>query len=232
MPGTLNFTRIWFVTAARGVMTVVLGSVVFGGCSRHAVVPPVASIPQPPAVTLSPHIEPFGTNVGPAIPSPEIGDAQWPADEPLRDWNYLVLHHTATDRGNVESIHETHLRRKDKNGNPWQGIGYHFVIGNGDGMGDGEIEPTFRWRQQLAGAHAGVNDYNQHGIGIVLVGNFEEQPPTQAQVVAAKRLVHALSRKCRIPADHVVGHADIKATQCPGRMFPLEDIRSSAVQGG
>ena len=63
----------------------------------------------------------------------------------LRDWDYIVLHHTASESGSVASIHEEHLRRKDKNGNAWLGIGYHFVIGNGSGMDDGEIEPTFRF---------------------------------------------------------------------------------------
>jgi N-acetyl-anhydromuramyl-L-alanine amidase AmpD len=144
-----------------------------------------------------------------------------------RDWKYIVLHHTATDQGDVESIHESHLKNKDKNGKPWLGIGYHFVIGNGQGMTDGAIEQTFRWKQQLQGAHAGVADYNQSGVGIVLVGNFEEKPPTAAQVAAAKRLIRVLSREFDIPADQVVGHSDVKATECPGRLFPLSEIRDS-----
>ena len=48
------------------------------------------------------------------------------------------------------------------------GLAYHFVIGNGDGMPDGEIEPTFRWREQIQGAHAGAGEYNEQGIGIAL----------------------------------------------------------------
>jgi hypothetical protein len=163
------------------------------------------------------------------VPLPDVKDSHWPTDEPRKPWKYIVLHHTATGRGSVESIHETHLKNKDKNGNPWQGIGYHFVIGNGDGMGDGEIEPTFRWRQQLAGAHAGVNDYNQQGVGVVLVGDFEQHHPTAAQLQAVKRLVGALSRDFGIPADRVIGHGDVKATECPGQNFPLSEVRASAV---
>ncbi|MEZ6045526.1 MAG: hypothetical protein R3C11_08100 [Planctomycetaceae bacterium] len=69
----------------------------------------------------------------------------WKPNVAERDWKWIVIHHTATDKGSVESIHETHLKRRDKNGNPWlSGIGYHFVIGNGQGMEDGDIEPTFR----------------------------------------------------------------------------------------
>jgi hypothetical protein len=135
-----------------------------------------------------------------------------------------VIHHTATSRGSVESIHETHIQRRDKDGNPWLGIGYHFVIGNGNGMSDGEIEETFRWRQQLHGAHAGSGEYNQRGIGIVLVGNFDEQRPTSAQLAAIKRLVTTLKHEYHIDSKHVIGHSDVKATACPGRYFPLAEV--------
>jgi hypothetical protein len=149
--------------------------------------------------------------------------------EGSREWRYIVVHHTATGQGSVESIHETHLRRKDKNGNPWMGIGYHFVIGNGRGMDDGAIEPTFRWREQLHGAHAGDNEYNQHGIGIVLVGNFEETSPTPEQLDAVKRLVAFLTNEYNIPADRIVGHDEVKTTACPGQYFPLTEVRQSTL---
>jgi hypothetical protein len=127
----------------------------------------------------------------------------------------------------VESIHEVHLKNKDKQGNPWLGIGYHFVIGNGQGMPDGDIEPTFRWRQQLQGAHAGVAQYNQRGIGVVLVGNFENSPPTDRQLSSVRRLVGILKREYTIEPVNVIGHGDVKATECPGQLFPLDDVRSS-----
>lgn len=142
----------------------------------------------------------------------------WEPSAEIRDWTAIVIHHTATDQGSVESIHETHLDRE------WLGIGYHFVIGNGNGMPDGEIEPTFRWREQLHGAHAGSEEYNQHGIGIALVGNFEEQPPTGAQLAAVKRLVAVLKSAYEIESERVIGHGEVKATACPGKMFPIEEV--------
>jgi N-acetyl-anhydromuramyl-L-alanine amidase AmpD len=151
----------------------------------------------------------------------------WKPDAAPREWKFIVLHHTATETGDVASIHEAHLKNKDKNGNHWLGIGYHFVIGNGSGMRDGEIEPTFRWREQMHGAHAGVGDYNQQGIGIVLVGNFEKHPPSTLQLEAAKHLVSTLAAQYGIPAENVLGHGDVKATECPGAFFPLQEIRAS-----
>lgn len=182
-------------------------------------------------------VSPFPASPPPTVPSPQVPevspvtpitkDNPWKPDAALREWKYIVLHHTASNSGDVESIHESHLKNKDKNGNPWLGIGYHFVIGNGSGMTDGVIEPTFRWKQQLQGAHAGVADYNQHGIGIVLVGNFEDGPPSPAQLKSVKRLVRVLSREHEIELPRVIGHGDVKPTECPGTHFPLSDIRDS-----
>ena len=232
MPGhdTYGFAPPARIVWRIGVFLVGLLGGLPAGCIGPAALPPPMAIPQRPLVTLAPTIEPLRTEQFlPTVPSPDIGNPQWPTDEALKGWKYIVLHHTATERGSVESIHETHLQRKDKKGHPWQGIGYHFVIGNGDGMGDGEIEPTFRWKQQIAGAHAGVNEYNELGIGVVLIGNFEKRAPTPSQIQAVKRLVGMLSHDFGIPADRVIGHSDVKATECPGANFPLSEIRGSAM---
>lgn len=197
------------------------------GCFQNAVVPPTASIPRPMVPPTPPELT---TPVAPPAviptPTPPVVET-WKPDSAARDWQYIVLHHTATDSGDVGSIHEAHLKNKDKNGKHWLGIGYHFVIGNGDGMGDGEIEPTFRWREQMHGAHAGVGEYNQQGIGVVLVGNFEEHPPTAAQLAAVKHLVGSLAGQYQITGERIIGHGDVKATECPGKLFPLSEVRDS-----
>lgn len=155
----------------------------------------------------------------------------WRPSVKERDWKYIVLHHTASEQANVESIHEEHLKRKDANGNPWLGIGYHFVIGNGKGMPDGEVEPTFRWRQQMQGAHAGSTNpvYNQQGIGICLVGNFENHAPTAAQLSAMRKLVRTLKTNYRVTSKNVIGHRDVRATECPGKLFPMEEVANEPI---
>ena len=151
--------------------------------------------------------------------------AAWRPTSANRAWRYVVIHHTATSGGSVESIHREHLKRTT-NGQRWLGIGYHFVVGNGQGMADGAIEPTFRWRQQLQGAHAGVDDYNQRGIGVALVGDFSKTRPTAAQLAAVRQLVTALRTEFRMPANRIVGHRDIKSTACPGKNFSLSALRN------
>jgi N-acetyl-anhydromuramyl-L-alanine amidase AmpD len=162
--------------------------------------------------------------------SSDLSKQNWRPAVAARDWKYLVLHHTATDHDSVATIDRVHRQRKDKQGQPWVGIGYHFVIGNGHGMEDGQIEPTFRWQKQLAGAHAGVGRYNDAGIGICLVGNFEEQQPTKKQFAAVNELVSSLRTQFEISPTSIVGHNQVKATECPGKHLSVTAIveRSTA----
>jgi N-acetyl-anhydromuramyl-L-alanine amidase AmpD len=109
----------------------------------------------------------------------------------------------------------------------WDELGYHFVIGNGTGSGDGQIEVGPRWAKQKWGAHAKTADqrYNNYGIGICLVGNFDIERPTRAQMESVARLVGYLMKTYRIPAVAVVGHSETKATECPGRHMNVAEVR-------
>jgi hypothetical protein len=154
------------------------------------------------------------------------GQNRWTAGVAESNWEYVVLHHSASESGSVQSIHEEHRRRKDAMGNAWLGIGYHFVIGNGQGMKDGAVEPTFRWKEQLHGAHSGDALFNARGIGICLIGNFEKTPPSKAQLAAVKELIRTLAGRHQIVREKIIGHASVKATACPGKHFPLQDVRA------
>ena len=198
----------------RIMMCLSVGATFLAGCLPSSGNRPV----PPPQVVYSPPVAPPAFSLRP----PAVVENPWKPDGPPREWRHIVIHHTASTTGSVESIHEAHL------GKGWQGIGYHFVIGNGNGMGDGVIEPTFRWREKMHGAHAGKDEYNQHGIGICLVGNFEETDPSHAQMAAVKRLVGVLKSSYEIPGSSVIAHRDVKATACPGKNFPLDDVASTS----
>jgi N-acetyl-anhydromuramyl-L-alanine amidase AmpD len=150
-------------------------------------------------------------------------DASW--DVPIsREWRHIVVHHSATTNGSVSAFDKAHRARG------WDGVGYHFVIGNGSLTGDGEVEPTYRWRQQMTGAHAGNAEYNQHGIGICLVGDFENiGRPTGRQLASLRALVRFLQVKTGVPTCEVVGHDCVpgKCTDCPGKWMDMHAFRSS-----
>jgi len=134
----------------------------------------------------------------------------------VRDWRYIVIHHSASASGSAAEFDKYHREKRR-----WEnGLGYHFVIGNGNGTPDGKIEIGNRWINQINGAHAGVEEYNHYGIGICLVGNFNESYPTAAQMESLSTLVGYLQDRCRIPSEKVIMHRHCRQTDCPGRKFP------------
>jgi len=142
-----------------------------------------------------------------------------------RDWEGILVHHSATPNGNMASFDKDHRERRG-----WLMIGYDFVIDNGDGGPDGRIEMTDRWKQQIQGAHAGVGlkRYNDHWVGICLVGDFNETRPTRAQMDSLKKLIHFLQAYCDIPDENIKFHRDVRDTDCPGSHFPVREILKSA----
>jgi hypothetical protein len=63
-------------------------------------------------------------------------------------WECIVVHHSGSDRSTPQSMREWHMK-----GRGWDELGYHFVIGNGAGYGDGQVYVGERWRKQMHGAH-------------------------------------------------------------------------------
>ena len=146
----------------------------------------------------------------------------WSVSGARRAWRYIVIHHSATDTGSAKAFDIEHRQRRDKDGQRWDGLGYDFVIGNGAGSGDGQVEVGYRWREQKRGAHAGNDLMNEQGVGICLVGDFTKNRPTAAQMHSLSRLCNFLSSYCGIPRSNFRMHGDVKNTSCPGPLFPRD----------
>ncbi len=149
---------------------------------------------------------------------------EWTPHVRANNWQWIVIHHSATPSGCATQFDRSHRQKG------WDELGYHFVIGNGTGSRDGQIEVGSRWPKQKHGAHAKTPDnrYNDYGIGICIVGDFDVDRPSPAQVRAVAKLVSHLMQTYHIPANHVVGHCDVKPTDCPGRHFSVAQVRQMA----
>lgn len=132
-------------------------------------------------------------------------------------WTGIVIHHSGEPAGDAESITRKHLALG------YQGLGYHFLVGNGNGLGDGVIHVGYRWNEQLPGAHVSGSRgdaHNQHSIAICLVGNGDRRPFTDRQIAQLVNLVHRLQRQLDIPARNVYLHRDLfSQTTSPGNFF-------------
>ena len=143
-------------------------------------------------------------------------------DVTAKKWKYIVIHHSATESGTVAGMDRYHREERHME----NGLAYHFVIGNGHGMSDGEISIGKRWTEQLDGGHLASESLNAASIGICLVGNFDEDRPTEKQMASLEALVNDLMKRCRLTVAAVKLHQQINPihTRCPGRNFPAQTL--------
>jgi N-acetyl-anhydromuramyl-L-alanine amidase AmpD len=221
---------------------VLLSAVLAAGCEQNVatvtsrppllspdqVLPPVKYQRMPPM----PYVAPWPTPAPSTAAEPTVAkkrhtvadNPSWAAGTPLK-WTHIILHHSAQEGGNAAAIDRQHRARN------WDELGYHFVIDNGNGGTAGTIEVGSRWVKQKHGAHCrpnpnDANYWNEHGIGICLVGNFETGKPSPAQMASLARLVAFLMEECQIPRDRILGHGQVAGAQtaCPGRYFSYVDL--------
>ena len=145
-----------------------------------------------------------------------------------RRWQFIVVHNSGTRQGNarVFDYYHKHVRRMQN------GLAYHFVIGNGTSTGNGQVEVGDRWRRQINGGHVHIDYLNNISLGICLVGDFNRDQPTRAQLDACEELIRYLRQRCggtgrgAIP---VKPHREINPprwpTDCPGDDFPYSWFR-------
>lgn len=211
----------------RRIFIVLFFSLFLSGCLESEV--PMPEIVQgyvvKPVVFKRPPAEPVKTPERPRVSVP----SDWvPPSRLERVWTAIVIHHSVTTNGNVALFDKFHRETKH-----WKGVGYDFVIGNGTNSGDGQVEVTYRWRNQETGAHVGGtpgNWANEEAVGICLVGDFNRVSPTVRQLRSLSRLVRFLQERCRISKSRVYGHnttPGARVTDCPGKRFPMARLKST-----
>ena len=207
------------IAGARRRLAVLASLALLAGCGQNVCL--VGAVPPPPFGT------PRGAGAGLAaseLPVAAVaagGRVQWTPTVTERRWRYIIIHHSATPTGDAAKFDADHRARG------WDELGYHFVIGNGTLSGNGQLEVGSRWRKQKHGAHCkvrGHEEYNQLGIGICLVGHFNEERPSEAQMRRLAKLVRGLMQRYRIPKSRVLGHGMLAPTDCPGTLFDFGDL--------
>ena len=128
---------------------------------------------------------------------------------------YIVIHHSATPDGrvfrNFDAILKDHLARG------WRDIGYHWIV---EYANNELIAIPGRNENDVA---AGCKSRNVDGIHICVVGNFQEEVPTDDQYRFVAQLCRGI--KCRHPILEIGGHRDYDATLCPGKNFDMDLLR-------
>jgi hypothetical protein len=189
-------------------------------------------VPQPtdPGPGATPPSAPFPRNTVAIGPLRVIPRSRWASKPPvasrLRAMNgiaRITVHHEGwkpvwftdqpTTARRLERIRVSHLERL-KAGD----LGYHFVIDRAGTVWEGR--PL-----KYQGAH--VKSHNEHNLGIMVLGDFERQRPTAAQVATLTDTLARLARYYRVPASRIHTHQELGHTDCPGKYLQptVERIR-------
>jgi hypothetical protein len=153
-----------------------------------------------------------------AIDAPSSLDVIFDTKAPAQPnhWKYIYIRHTRTGSGNALTL-----------GQNSHGIGDHFVIGNGDGAIDGEIQIGQRWNQQLAALPPikGAT-ITPDCVSISLVGDFDRAVPTPTQLHRLSQLVRTLQGRLGIPAENVTLLNQPNSAAGCGKYFPTTAFRA------
>lgn len=131
----------------------------------------------------------------------------------------ITVHHEGVTRftspsmgdvaGRLEAVRRAHVAA-EPTGRGWADIGYHYVIDPAGRVWEGR---NIRYQ----GAH--VKDQNENNLGIMCLGNFELQAPTEAQRRTLDRFVAQQMKLYRVPMTAVRTHRERAPTECPGRLL-------------
>ena len=135
------------------------------------------------------------------------------------DWTHVLIHHTAiedSDHAETDNIRRYHI---DQRG--WQDIGYHYLVEKFEN----DYQVIVGRPLNLQGAHS--SGYNKKAIGVALMGDFTHRIPSNEMLhVVIRRVIRPMLVTFGIPVENVLGHRDVRKTQCPGDAFDMDHFRS------
>jgi hypothetical protein len=114
-----------------------------------------------------------------------------------RQWEFIEVGYSGTKAGNIKQL-------ASLNGlvNP-EDINCHFVIYNGLGGGDGQIQPTEKWRRQWLAVPDKTKYCSEQTIRICVISDGKISYPTNFQIKRTEVLVESLSRKFDIQSESI-----------------------------
>ena len=104
-------------------------------------------------------------------------------------WNCIEIYYSATKAGNIEQLASLNGLASPED------INCHFVICNGLGDGDGQIQPTEKWQRQWSIIPGRTWYGSGRTIRLCIIADGKTARPTDFQIKRTEALVEKLCRK-------------------------------------
>lgn len=139
------------------------------------------------------------------------------------EWTHIILHHSATADGAANEWEA--IRRYHTNTLGWRDIGYHFGVER--------VNSEYLWLKgrplNMPGAH--TYGMNSSAIGVCVVGNFDKTRPSEEALRVLTVNLILLCKQFAIPAENINPHNEYARKSCPGRFFPMYEIKNQVREG-
>ena len=112
-------------------------------------------------------------------------------------WDCIDIHYSNTRAGNIKILSEMNGLMDP------QKLNCHFVLCNGQGGVDGQIQTTERWQNQQSCTISNSHGSLEKHIMICVVADGKNVTATDSQVKRLEMLVETLSRQFKIARDRV-----------------------------
>jgi len=127
----------------------------------------------------------------------------------------MTVHHWGVDASGMDQGRDAVARRIDgilgaHVSRNYGDIGYHFILDLAGRVWEGRS-------LVFEGAH--VSSENSRNIGIMLLGNFQDERPSDSQLRSLGLLSGFLASRHKVPEGNLFGHCDLASSECPGRLL-------------
>lgn len=205
-----------------GVAAGALAVAALSGCSSSPEPLPPLSRRRPTYDRVRPRTEydaPSATTPSESYVGSFVSRSQWTSAQPNMNLanrmgrvTRITVHHdgmdTYYDTTSRAAIDRLEMIRRSHTNRGWADIGYHFAVDPAGRVYEGR--PA-----QLQGAH--VSRMNEQNLGILVMGNFNNQEPTPAVQRTLVSFISSQRARFGVSTSRIYTHQELKPTQCPGR---------------
>ncbi|MEM1424813.1 MAG: peptidoglycan recognition family protein, partial [Planctomycetota bacterium] len=188
---------------------------------RDLTMTPTRPRTRPSYEPVTPRPAPSRPGITTALPDNVTARSAWAGGDPVPSLmdrmtpiRRVTLHHdgmtTFTSTSSAAAQTRIEAIRAAHRGRGWGDIGYHYVVDPAGRIWQGR---PLEWQ----GSHVGAQ--NQGNVGICVLGNYERQRPTIAQLDMIESFTAQLMRTHGVSLREVYTHRELASTACPGRFL-------------
>ncbi len=191
-------------------------------------------VPPPTHTNLNPAPPPVRSAPAPSYDLAIVPRSAWTRTQPLQTRETFMMngvtritvHHDAIPSSGISSTADAARRLNSvRNGHLQRNmidIGYHYVI-----------DPSGRvWEARPVRYQGGhVHDQNEHNLGVMVMGHFDQQAPSPQSVAALDAFLAQQMHRFNVPIHRVYTHQEIGQSRCPGRNMQAHMVRTRS-RGG